>query len=160
MRLIHFVCLLALSTPVFAADLIGSEIPPYPDGLKEAEGACVADSLGADNICNYAIGVLANANDEPTHIYAGKFLRYDKENAPYWLVTDAIPYPKLPDDYFVAFATCRENGKDDSTIFAAVKGEDTEIYKNILWAYRLDLTQQKFITLDTKGVDCRSEGED
>lgn len=160
MRLPLLLTLLVLPGMVYASDLVGTEIPPYPAGLDESGGACVADSLGTEHICDYSIGTLANDKEEPAYIYAGKFLRNDDKGLAYWKVTDALPQARLAEGHYIAFASCSEDGKADSTLFAEVTGGDAESYKgkDVVWAYRLDLKTEKFVKLDTQHIECVNEG--
>ena len=58
MRLIHFALLLVAPGYVMAADLIGSEVPPYPDNMEDTGGACVGGPPDTSDICDYSIGIL------------------------------------------------------------------------------------------------------
>jgi hypothetical protein len=158
MRIIQFTLLMVVSGCVMAADLIGSEIPPYPDNLKEVLGACVGGPPSTPDICDYSIGVLEGPKGTLLYLYAGKFLRHGDKGIPYWLITDVMPYPKFPKGYRVVVSTCRQNGVDDRTIVAVVKVVDEEWYKDVTLAYKLDLKQQKFVSLKPKGIVCLNEG--
>ncbi len=160
MRLPLLISLLVLPGMVYAADLVGTEIPPYPAGLDESGGACVGDSLGTEHVCDYSIGTLVNADEETAYIYAGKFLRNDDKGLAYWKVTDALPQSKLAEGHYITYTSCTQDGKPDSTIFAEVTGnKDVEAFKgkDIVWAYRLDLKSEKFVKLDGKGLECVNE---
>ncbi len=157
-RLIHFALLAVVPGYVAAGNLIGSEVPPYPDNLKEIVGACVGGPPRTPDICDYSIGVYGDSKETPLYLYAGKFLRYDDKGNPYWLIIDAVPYPKVPKGYQVSMSTCRQNGVDDSMIVAVVKTVDEEWHRDVWRAFRLDLKRQKFLTLEPKGIECLNEG--
>ncbi len=156
MRLASLLGLLVLSGTAWSATLVGTEVPPYPDGLQEVGGVCVGDSIGLDHICDYAINTVEDAQGGQT-LYAGKISRYDADGNPYWKVLDAMPYPSVTKEQILAMTTCRKDGNADTTIFAVAKASEEEWYKTIEKAYKLDLTQQKFIELDTSGIDCQNE---
>ena len=56
---------LALPQLAVAVELVGKTMPPYPDGLREVGGACLSDSTDAGHVCDYSIGLLADANADP-----------------------------------------------------------------------------------------------
>lgn len=157
MRLIHLVLAL-ISSPVAAANLIGMEVPPYPDNLEEIAGACVGGPPRTADICDYSIGILGDPEGTPLYLYAGKFLRRGDKGHPYWRIIDAIPYPKFPKGYDFTMSGCRQNGVEDSMIVAVVKITDEEWHTEVREAYRLDIGQQKFVTVEPKGVECLNEG--
>jgi hypothetical protein len=52
----RIVCLLTLLTATAGAtELIGLTVPPYPDDLTNKQGACIAQSRGLDNECDYSM---------------------------------------------------------------------------------------------------------
>lgn len=157
-RLIYCVLLVVVPCYVAAADLKGSEVPPYPDNLKEVFGACVGGPPSTPDICDYSIGALEGPKGAPLYLYAGKFLRHDDKGTPYWLLADVVPYPKFRKGYRLVVSTCRQNGVDDRTIVAVVKAVDEEWYKDVTQAYKLDFERQKFVPLKPKGIVCLNEG--
>ncbi len=158
MRQMFFVLLAVAPSYVGAGDLIGSEVPPYPDNLKEIGGACIGGPPRTPDVCDYSIGILGDSEEAPVYVYGGKFLRRDDEGHPFWRVIDAMPYPKLPRGHEFAMSTCRENGVDDATIVAVVKITEEEWHTHVLQAFRLDLKQEKFVPLNPKAIECVNEG--
>ncbi len=158
MRLFHFALLAIVPGYVPAGNLIGAEVPPYPGDLKEIVGSCVGGPPRTPDICDYSVGIFGDTKETPRYLYAGKFLRYDDKGNPYWLIIDAMPYPKLPKGYEIAISTCSQSGVDDPMIVAVVKTVDEEVHTDVWKAYRLDLKRQKFVSLETKGIECLNEG--
>lgn len=157
MRLALLALLMTVPGHAIGANLIGLEVPPYPDDLKDTGGACVGGPPNTSDICDYSIGTLTDSKGK-LFLYAGKFIGRGDNGKPRWLITDVMPYPKLPKGYQVAISTCRQNGVDDRTIFAIVKMVDEEWYRNIARAYKLDIKQQRFVSIGTKGIECGNEG--
>lgn len=140
-----------------STSLVGSTIPPTPAGLLHRQGACVAHALGNERICEYSVGILEDSKGKPEMFFGARMAGRDKSRKAHWIITDAFPYPTLPERYFLAVATCRVAGKDDSTIIAAVRGVDAEWFRDVLWARRFDLTTGKFVEINTSGVECSNE---
>ena len=146
-----------LTTTAGAAELAGLTVPPYPEGLSESSGACVAQSRGVDDECDYSIGVLQSADGQPSVIVGSRMAGRDDEQKARWVVTDTLPYPDLPEGYLLAIASCQLDGKDDQTIVAAVLNAEEEWLETLQWARRYDLTKEKFVEQPTAGVRCRNE---
>jgi len=143
---------------VCAADLVGSTIPPYPDGLTHSTSACIAASkLGPKKACNYSIGVLEGMNGKPTALYGARLVGRNDAGKATWRVTDAMPYPALPQGHALSIATCTNDGENDETIIAAVNVTDTEWYKSVLWARRYDINSGKFVDHPIAGLRCLNE---
>lgn len=139
-----------------ADNIVGSIVPPFPDGWKDEVGSCITDNFGHDNICEYSIGIVKEASQ--LILYIGRATsRIDPKKAR-WLVTDQMPYPNLPKGFHVVIALCERNGRLDETIVATVKTTDTEWYSIVHSAFRANLTTGRFETTTTKGVRCRNEG--
>jgi len=139
--------------------LIGAVIPPVPNGLTHRSGACITSERGYAQMCDYSIGMLQDASGKPTIIYAGRLVQRNSAGQPIWRIVDTFPYPALPTDYFIAVATCRLNGRDDETVLAAVRSDPThEWLREVLWARRFDLDQERFLDIPAEGIDCLNEG--
>src|SRR5262245_23999176 len=148
-----------LASAACAADLVGSTIPPYPDGLVHKQGACIArTSRGVENECEYSVGILESSDGKPKMLFGARMANSEDTDKASWTITDAMPYPVLPAGYFLAIATCQDNGKDDETIIAAVRSEEAEWLKKLLWARRYDISKEKFVEHSTAGVQCLNEG--
>lgn len=160
MRVIHIALLLAaIPGHLTAANPIGSEVPPYPDGWIDIGGACVGGPPDDSDICDYSIGVLEDPRSGLFYVYAGKSLRQKDETSSRWLVTDVLNRPKPPEGYDLSISACRRNGVHDRTIFAVVRTDenDEEWHKEVSWAHKLDIKQQKFVPLDPGEIDCQNE---
>jgi hypothetical protein len=149
--------LIALAVPLHAENLVGSTVPPYPAGLSEREGACIGDKPGLP--CEWGLSVLVNAAGQKIQIVAGSDAKGQGMQAR-WLVTDAIPYPKLGKGMNFVMAMCRSGSAGDNSILAVVRDAKREFLPASGWAYRLDRTSGKFVKLDPKGIDCVNEGLD
>jgi hypothetical protein len=143
-----------------ADSLVGSTVPPYPVGLASAQGACIAQTLrGIARECDFSIGILEDASSVPKALIGGRLAGRDEKGRARWTVTDTVPYPALPEGYFLAIATCEADGKKDETIVAVVRGvEEVEWLADVLWARRFDLDTEKFVELPIRGVRCLNEG--
>ena len=135
--------------------LVGSTIPPYPDGLHERHGACVGNS--ATDVCKYSIGFLEGKGNERVMIYAGRFTRRDSEGHVIWLVTDTMAYPPVGPGEYLAASTCRLNGIGNDRIFVVVKNEETEWFRGIVAAYQLNTASGRFESLPQKGIECYND---
>jgi hypothetical protein len=154
----YLLCLLSLLTTVAgAAELVGMMVPPYPDGLIDQSGACIAQSRGLEDECDYSIAVLGNSEGTPSVLVGARMKGRDDQQKPIWSVTDTLPYPALPEGYVLAIATCQLDGKDDETIIAAVRNAEEEWLGTLLWARRFDMSKEKFVEQPTAGVRCRNE---
>lgn len=160
--------LLLLALPVGAAagvvDLVGKTMPPYPEGLREVGGICLNDSTDAEHVCDYSIGLLADANDDleaetvMRYVVAGRMAGRDGAAA-LWKITDALPYPQVAGDYFWQAGSCRVEKVDDVSVIAVLRrSPDEEYFSDVAWARRLDLKSGKFTVIDPARVDCINEG--
>ena len=156
----RLLCLSALlASAACATDLIGSTIPPYPDGLIDKYGACVArTSRGLAHECDYSVGILESSDGKRRVLFGARMAGRDNNRKAFWTITDAIPYPVLPDGYFLAIALCQDDGKNDEAIIAAVRDEKAEWLNELLWARRYDMSKERFVEHTTAGVRCRNEG--
>jgi hypothetical protein len=146
-----------VATVAGATELVGLTVPPYPGGLIDQSGACIAQSRGQEHECDYSIAVLGNSEGTPSVLIGAGMRGRDDQQKPIWIVTDMLPYPTLPEGYLLAIATCQVDGKDDETILAAVRNEEEEWLGTLLWARRFDMSKEKFVELPTAGVQCRNE---
>jgi hypothetical protein len=147
------------SSATSAADVVGSTVPPYPDGLTHRIGACIGgDTPGVRKVCDYSVGILEEPNGNPRILYGARLASHDADTRAVWTITDAVPYPPMPDGYILSIATCEDNGTFDGTIFAAVRETDGEWHNDVLWARRYDKRTGKFINHSIAGVRCVNLG--
>ena len=59
-------------------------------------------------------------------LFGSRMAGRDNNRKAFWTITDAIPYPVLPDGYFLAIALCQDDGKNDEAIIAAVRDEKAD----------------------------------
>ena len=59
--------LLVMPMGIAAAELplIGKTMPPYPEGLREVGGICLADPGNPGAVCDHSIALLADASIDP-----------------------------------------------------------------------------------------------
>lgn len=148
---------------VDTAALVGSEVPPWPDGLRELSGTCVSPSDDPAQVCSHGIAVVgrmpadADASAVPVLVAATRSLGRDG-GLPRWRVTDVLPHPQAGDGDYVQSATCRVGGVDDGGVVALV-GDDAEAERlPARWARRLDFASGRFAEIDPATVDCLNEG--
>lgn len=149
-----------LPAAALADGLVGSTIPPYPVGLVNEQGACIARTLGGvARACDFSIGILEDEGSVPRSLFGARLAGRDDKGRARWTVTDAVPYPDFPKGYILAMATCEADGKKDETIVAVVRAtEEEEWLADVLWARRYDLNTEKFVDHPIQGVRCLNEG--
>lgn len=143
--------------PVHAGNLVGTVVPPYPAGLDSKQGTCVSGGAGYEHLCDYAFGILEDENGKLLMILGQKHVP-GSENPVRWLVTDAIAYPAVAEDQYLARGACEVNGEPDDSVIAIVQVVDAESFNKALWARRLDRETGKFVDLSPTGVRCVNEG--
>jgi hypothetical protein len=146
-----------LATTAGAAELLGSTVPPYPDGLIEQSGACIAQSRGLEHECDYSIAVVGSEEGKPSVIVGTRMVGRDDEQKARWVVTDTLPYPDISEGYLLTIASCQVDGKDDQTIVAVVLNAEEEWLETLSWARRFDMSKEKFVEQPTAGIRCRNE---
>lgn len=154
--------LAAVPATGWASGLVGRTVPPYPDGLQDIGGSCLSDSSDYDRVCDYSIGLLAEAADDadaepaPRYIVAARLAGRDGQQA-LWEITDAQPYPKVGEQFHLQTGSCRVDGHDDGMLAAVVRQDPAhEFLTEVAWARRLDLASGKFVPAAGK-VDCINE---
>jgi hypothetical protein len=147
-----------------AVELIGKTMPPYPPGLRDIGGSCLSDSTDPAHVCDFSIGLLADADTDPEaepvprYVVAGRMAGREGPLA-LWKITDAQTYPKVEKGYFWQAGSCRVDKVDDAKIIAVVRqSAEAEYLTDVAWARRLDLKSGKFSVLDPTRVDCVNEG--
>lgn len=143
--------------------LIGKTLPPYPAGLDELQGVCIAGGPSPDRICDYGLQVIGrpatdpNRDATPTQILAARNLEPEADQAR-WRVTDAVAVPKPRKGYALQIGSCRLDRADGVPIVAFVRHGDREYSRDVLWARRLDIASGKLHPIAIKRVDCVNEG--
>lgn len=155
--------LCALPAGADGGSLVGLDMPPYPDGLRELQGTCLSDSDEYARVCDYGIAVLGTMDDPgrdatPRHVVAQRSLGRDGDQ-PRWRVTDAVAYPQAGKDYWLQVGTCRIDGVDDGNVAALVRHDAGDEHSgDVAWARRLDFASGRLQEIDPARVDCRNEG--
>jgi hypothetical protein len=149
-----------LALPAQAAELIGTEVPPYPAGLESLIGSCIGDPLQGEDVCAWSIGTLNDASGAAVGIYAGKSAGHASDGTPHWLVTGHLPLPTLAEGYQVQITTCRLDGVEDPQLVAVARfTTEAEYSSDVSWAARFERKGGTLREIGTKGVDCLLLGE-
>ena len=161
------IAVLVLATLPMAAgavELIGKTVPPYPEGLQDVGGSCLSDSADPEHVCDFSIGLLADAGTDPNleavlrYVVAGRMAGREGPLA-LWKITDVQAYPKADKGFFWQAGSCRVDKVDDAKVIAVVRqGAEQEYLTDVVWARRLDLKSGKFSLVDPARVDCINEG--
>ncbi len=56
---------LAFGATAAEGNLVGETIPPYPAGLDELQGICIAGGPSLDRICDYGLQVIGRPSADP-----------------------------------------------------------------------------------------------
>jgi len=145
-----------------AGDLSGQRVPPFPDGLVNHDGACIA-LAGADRDCRYGFLILDDGAGVPTLLLGTESEERDDAGKPTWLVIDSFRISPLPKGYGLAYTECAYDGVIDGLIVAAVRRYDSaakppEWLNEVLWVKRLDLRKRVFEDLPAERVRCKNVG--
>ncbi len=152
------------SSPIVAsgaAALIGKTVPPYPDGLEEASGSCVAGGEGLEHACDFGLATIGDraASGEVSVRYVLASRNIDTAaKQPQWEVTDAVDAPNIDTGYSLQIADCRLNGANGSSLVAVVRHGDKEYSSDVTWARRFDTATGKLSEISLDGVDCVNPG--
>lgn len=139
-----------------AENLVGSVVPPYPQGFRDGGGACISKALGDKDICQYSLGILRRRG---AHLlYLGKAAPRTDPKKARWTVTDQLSIKDIPRGHDLSFGLCEQNGVQDETILAVVKITNTDWYTHVHSAYKVNLTTERFEKIPTKGIRCINEG--
>lgn len=141
------VCVIAACSGV--PPLVGATLPPYPLGFHEGQGNCFGAANKAIALCSRGIGVLNDAGDRQRAVYAWKRVSEGIVE-----VTDVIELPHLSDEYFWERGVCRDGSNEDETLMAIVAASKTQWLIAREWAYRVDLSDGKFVKVNPEAVRC------
>ncbi len=142
-----------------ADTLAGLVYPPLPDGMRDLGGGCVTDERGYDHSCDYSISVIATQAGKAMAIIGARLLERDPTGNPIWLITDSVPYPDLPANFYLAMSTCRFENRKDDLIVASVRYEESkEWHGDVRQAWRFNLANEAFAPFPTNNVECANEG--
>lgn len=154
---------LAFGATAAEGSLVGKTIPPYPAGLDELQGICIAGGPSLDRICDYGLQVIGRRSADPdraatpTQLLASRNVEPEASQAR-WRVTDAVTVPKPRKGYDLQIGSCRFGRVDGAPIVAFVRHGKGEYSRDVLWARRLDIASGKLRAVAIKHVDCINEG--
>ncbi len=140
-----------------AAAFIGTTVPPYPQGLEQASGNCVAGGDGLEHACDFGLATIGNraADGEISVLYLIASRNLDTAaKQPQWEVTDAVDVPDIDTGYQLQIAGCRLNGADVPGLVAVVRYTDAEFLSDVTWVRRYDTATGKLSDIPANGVDC------
>lgn len=144
-----------------AVALIGKTVPPYPDGLEEASGSCVAGGDGLEHACDFGLATIGNrtAGGELSvrYLIASRNTGADAKQ-PQWEVTDAVDAPDIDSGYNLQIVDCRFNKAAAPGVVAVVRYGDVEYSSDVTWARRFDTATGKLSDIPVDGVDCADPG--
>jgi hypothetical protein len=144
-----------------AAALIGKTVPPYPDGLEEVQGICVAGGTGLEHVCDFGLAAIGSPvpEAEPSIRYLLASRNADPAaQLPLWQVTDAIDVPQIQTGYGLQLGSCRRDSNDQADVAAIVRHGDAEYSSDVTWARRFDTATGKLIEIPAQTVDCINPG--
>jgi hypothetical protein len=125
------------------------------------QGACVATSLGPGRECDYSIAFAPGVPGKPEWIRARRFEKVDSRGNLTWATTDEIVRPVVPHGYRLMYMSCALDGAWDQTLIVVARDMPVEgLWRDVLWAKRLDLVSGKFVPVTPASVFCISEGEE
>ena len=162
MRMAVRLLAIAWAIPATATELVGQEVPPYPDGLASRQGSCVTDKPGYEHVCDYGLALVEDADGKPRYVVAEQSIGHAGTQAR-WRVLDAIPHPELAADEYLAMAACRLRdapGDEPGPAIVAVVGfgGDVEWFDDVRRAWRLDFAQKRLVGMPVAGIECANEG--
>lgn len=145
-----------------AAALVGSRMPPYPDGLAEIVGSCVPGGEGLERVCDYGLAVLGRGDRDAgtaTWVYlVGSRSTDPAADTPVWEITDALDVP-VKEGYQLQMADCRIDGQPARSVTALVRHANGQEYSaDIAWARHYDTASGKFMEIGGAKVDCVDPG--
>lgn len=149
--LVALACLIA--APVWASELIGTTVPPYPSHLTSDMGSCIPDG---GEFCAYSIASL-NKQDGSVAAVAAKQLIGNVDGDPIWKIIDVIDAPTQADGQMWAFEECHVDGMPDPSVIGLVMFKDMggwiETDKTV-WAVRFNVKAKKLALPKLSKVQC------
>ncbi|MDH5445942.1 MAG: hypothetical protein OEY52_10315 [Gammaproteobacteria bacterium] len=157
MKIIVFVISIFFSASAYAENLIGKVVPPYPDGLKSRQGACISVELGDNKFCDYAVEELQEIGKKPHTIVIKKQIGRKGKKA-IWKITDQIDYPEIRKGEYLTFAGCKVNNVFDQTVMAVVSFTESQFHKATSWAAIVNLKSGLVTKIQPNGIECDNAG--
>ena len=134
-----------------------SLVPPYPGGLVESAGHCVADSAGIE-VCAQSIAILEREPGRPVAVVALRL--HDRVSGkPRWRLTDRMPHPVLGSNEALVVGMCESDGVASPSLMAvATLDPEAEWSSRVSAAWRLEEDSGRFVRVGAAGVRCMNEG--
>lgn len=134
----------------------GDVVPRYPNGLIETSGQCIGGEASSE-VCAFSIAVLSKTHSLPVFAVSKKLISRDESGKPLWQIEDVVSLPKNIQSMSIEGGVCRHLNIGDNTIIALVPKYDQnspEYIRAQRWAYRVELPNAKFVTIDPSNVLC------
>jgi hypothetical protein len=159
MRGVVLIVAALLSVPSHAAELIGTQVPPYPPGMESLIGSCLGDTEKGEDICAWSVATLNDISGAAIGVFSGRSAGNAEDGTARWVVTGYLALPTGKEGYEVQIGTCRRSGIDDQTIVALARLDpDQEYSVDVAWAAQFDRTSGALAPMPTTGIDCANIG--
>jgi hypothetical protein len=151
----HLIRVIGIVLPMIAAvasatgpesdNLVGRNVPPYPAGLDELQGACIPGGPLPAQICDYSLTVVGRfATDPalgatPTQLLAMRNLDPGARQARW-------------------NGGCRIDRVGSANVVAFVRHGAREYSRDVRWARQFDIASGTLVPVAAKRVDCINEG--
>ena len=147
----------SVSAASTAAALIGTIVPPYPEGLSEIGGSCVPGGEGLARACEFSLAMVGTPASGSAAMVRYVIASRNTDTArdkPTWQVLDAIDAPALQIGYDLQLGACSLDGQDSPGLIAAVRHGQDERSSDIRWVRRFDTATGKLTDVETARVTC------
>jgi hypothetical protein len=159
MRSAVLIAAMLLAVPAGAAELVGTEVPPYPAGMESLIGSCLGDTGKGEDVCAWSVATLNDSSGAAVGVFAGRLAGNADDGTARWLVTGYLDLPTGREGYEVQIGTCRRSGVDDHTIVALARLDPNEEYSDdVAWAAQFDRATGGLALIATTGIDCLNIG--
>lgn len=159
MRRVVLIAATLLAVPSGAAELVGTEVPPYPPGMESLIGSCLGDAAKGEDVCAWSVGTLNDSTGAAIGVFAGRSAGNAEDGTPRWLVTGYLALPPGMDGYEVQIGTCRRSGVEDQTIVALARLDPNAEYSDdVAWAAQFDRASGAIAPIEATGIDCLNIG--
>ncbi|MCF7222552.1 hypothetical protein [Marilutibacter chinensis] len=141
------------------ADLIGHEVPPFPEALGELGGTCFSapGSGPQSGICAYSVSIHGTDATRPTHAMVLKAVGRDGDHV-VWRVLEVVERPAIEGAGFVHYG-CESLAGDDVVVLAVADlAPDGEWYEPLHRAWAFDFATEGIAEVDVAQVRCVNEG--
>lgn len=153
MRALYLTLACLIAAPVWASELIGTTVPPYPNHLTSDMGSCIPYG---DEFCAYSIASLNKQDGSVAAVAAKQFIN-DVDGEPIWKIIDVLDAPTHADGQMWAFEECHVDGTLDPSLIGLVTFKDIGGWietGETVWAARFDVEAKKLVMPELSKVQC------